>query len=87
MSLLDFPLLDPVAGASSRNVTLRIDRSAERAIRKGHPWLFAEGIRDQSHQGDSGDFAVVFDRRSSFLALGLYDPDSPIRVRSAGSGP
>ncbi len=70
---------DPLAAA--QNVTLRVDRSAERALRKGHPWLFAQGIRDQSHDGRAGDFAVIFDRRRNFLALGLYDPESPIRVR------
>lgn len=77
---------EPTAGGddpsgSGRNVTLRVDRSGERALRKGHPWLFADAIRDQSHSGRAGDFAVIFDRRRNFLALGLYDPESPIRVR------
>jgi 23S rRNA (cytosine1962-C5)-methyltransferase len=83
---IDFPRLEGVAPAGERNLTLRVDRSAERALRKGHPWLFAEGIRDQSHEGGSGDFAVIFDRRRNFLALGLYDPESPIRVRILHSG-
>lgn len=54
---------------------------AERALRRGHPWLFERAIRQQSHDGAPGDLAVVFDRRRSFLAVGLYDPHSPIRVR------
>ena len=81
MPPLEFPLLDRIPSAAQRNVTLRVDRSAERALRKGHPWLYAEGIREQSHTGQAGDFAVIFDRRRDFLALGIYDPESPIRVR------
>lgn len=48
---------------------------------RGHPWVFADGIRQQRHEGASGDLAVIFDRHNRFLAIGLYDPDSPIRIR------
>lgn len=34
-----------------------------------------------SDSGAPGDVAVVFDRANRFLAAGLYDPTSPIRVR------
>ena len=50
-------------------------------MRKEHPWLYAESIRSQSREGESGDLAVIFDRGRKLLALGLYDPDSPIRIR------
>ena len=86
MESFELPLLAGIPGPDPRNLTLRVDRSAERALRKGHPWLFADGIRQQSHEGSAGDFAVVFDRRRNFLAIGLYDPDSPIRVRVLHSG-
>jgi 23S rRNA (cytosine1962-C5)-methyltransferase len=81
-----FPSLEAIPPKSERNVTLRVDRSAERALRKRHPWLFADGIREQSHEGRTGDHAVVFDRGRSFLAIGLWDPSSPIRVRVLHSG-
>jgi 23S rRNA (cytosine1962-C5)-methyltransferase len=50
-------------------------------VRKEHPWLYAESIRAQGEGGESGDVAVIYDRKGELLALGLYDPDSPIRVR------
>ena len=50
-------------------------------MRKEHPWLYAESIRSQSRAGAPGDLAVIFDRNRKLLALGLFDPDSPIRVR------
>jgi 23S rRNA (cytosine1962-C5)-methyltransferase len=39
---------------------------------------------DAARAGDgarAGDIAVVFDAKNRFLAAGLYDPESPIRVR------
>jgi 23S rRNA (cytosine1962-C5)-methyltransferase len=64
-----------------RNVTVRLTRSGERWVRKQHPWLYASAIRAQSGEAASGDLAVIFDRDRKLLALGLYDPDSPIRIR------
>ncbi|RKY18121.1 MAG: hypothetical protein DRQ55_14180 [Planctomycetota bacterium] len=81
-----FPALAAIPLRSERNVTLRVDRTGERAVRKRHPWLFSEGVREQSHQGRVGDLAVLFDKARQFLAIGLYDPDSPLRVRILHSG-
>lgn len=50
-------------------------------IRGGHPWVFDGSIREQNRPGQPGELAVLFDRSDKFLALGLYDPLSPIRVR------
>jgi 23S rRNA (cytosine1962-C5)-methyltransferase len=66
---------------ADRRIAVRVTPEAERALRQGHPWLFAASIRQQSHAGAPGDLAVVFDRKGRFLAVGLYDPHVPIRVR------
>lgn len=60
---------------------LRVTASAESVLRSGHPWLFADSIREQNRDGEIGELAVVYDRRNQFLAVGLYDPSSPIRMR------
>ena len=60
---------------------LRVTATAESMIRGGHPWLYDASIREQNRPGQPGELAVIFDRRDKFLALGLYDPLSPIRVR------
>jgi len=62
-------------------IALRVTAAAEHALRKGHPWLFDQAITRQSGEGRSGDLAVIFDRKNRFLAVGLFDPDSRIRVR------
>jgi 23S rRNA (cytosine1962-C5)-methyltransferase len=73
--------LDQIPKPSERRIAMRVKPAAERALRKGHPWLFEEAIRYQSHSGRPGDLAVIFDRKNRFLAIGLYDPDNPIHVR------
>ncbi|NOT04834.1 MAG: methyltransferase [Anaerolineales bacterium] len=66
---------------SAKRIALRISAPAERALRQGHPWVFDQSITEQSHEGAPGDLAVIFDDKRRFLAIGLYDPTSPIRVR------
>jgi 23S rRNA (cytosine1962-C5)-methyltransferase len=68
-------------GPNAKRIALRISPAAERALHQGHPWVFDQSIIDQSHAGSPGDLAVIFDDRRRFLAVGLYDPTSPIRVR------
>ena len=73
--------LNQLPHISDKRIAIHVTPAAERALRSGHPWLFYQGIRKQSHAGQSGDLAVVFDAERRFLAIGLYDPDSPIRVK------
>jgi 23S rRNA (cytosine1962-C5)-methyltransferase len=60
---------------------LRVTAAAEAQLRAGHPWIYGDSVREQNRAGASGELAVIFDRKDRFLALGLFDPDSPIRVR------
>src|SRR5438093_8504965 len=70
----------------SSRLRLTISASAETMLRSGHPWLFSESIREQNREGELGELAVVYDRKDRFLAIGLYDPNSPIRVRVLHTG-
>ena len=65
---------------------LRVTATAETIIRSGHPWLFADSIRAENRPGQLGELAVIFDRNDKFLAIGLFDPESPIRVRVLHTG-
>lgn len=71
---------------SVQRIALRITPAAERAVRQGHPWVYDQAITEQSHSGSAGDLAVIFDSKRRFVAVGLYDPASPIRVRILQSG-
>src|SRR5215471_11370532 len=76
----------PMATAPKPRLRLRVTAAAESHLRAGHPWLFADSIREANRAGELGDLAVIFDRNDKFLALGLFDPASPIRVRVLHSG-
>jgi len=65
---------------------LRITAAAEAAVRFGHPWVFSDSVLAANRPGVSGERAVIYDRKDKFLAIGLYDPDSPIRVRILHTG-
>ena len=43
--------------------------------------MFDGSIATASHDGEPGDLAVIFDDDRKFAAIGLWDPDSPIRVK------
>lgn len=60
---------------------LRVSQSAESAVRSGHPWIFGDSVRECSRSGKTGEIAVVYDRKDRFLAVGLFDAESPIRLR------
>lgn len=75
------PGLEQIPSPAEKNVALHVSPAADRAIREGHPWLYADAVRRQSHVGAPGDLAIIFDKRRRFLAVGLNDPTSPIRVR------
>ena len=62
-------------------LAVRVTRDAERQLRAGHPWVYDRSIVSTSHEGQPGDLAVVFDRKRKFVAVGLWDPASPIRIK------
>ncbi|HEX7568955.1 MAG TPA: class I SAM-dependent methyltransferase [Verrucomicrobiae bacterium] len=72
--------------SAGTRLRLRLTATAETIVRSGHPWLFADSIREQNRAGQTGELAVIYDRKDKFLAVGLFDPDSPIRVRILHAG-
>ncbi len=66
---------------SKRNLAIRVSNQAEGKIRQKHPWIFDNSITSFSHLGNPGDLAIIFNKKNKFLALGLWDPLSPIRIR------
>ena len=72
--------------AQPTRLRLRITAAAESIVRSGHPWLFADSIHELNRPGQLGELAVIYDRKDKFLAVGLFDPDSPIRVRILHTG-
>jgi len=78
--------LESLPSAASRPLAIRLSPPGERAVRGGHPWVFAGSIESVSRPGEAGDTAVIFDRKGRFLAVGLFDPEGPIRIRILQQG-
>lgn len=62
-------------------IKARLFPRAESVVRGGHPWVFDESIKSLSHDGEAGDMVAIYNRNDRLLALGFYDPGSPIRIR------
>lgn len=74
--MIDLPKITP------KRLAVKVKPAAERSIRAGHPWVFDGSILKEPDDGRAGDLAIVFDRnKNKFLAAGLYDPHSPIRIK------
>lgn len=69
------------ASQAPPRLRLRVSPVAEQHIRAGHPWVYSDSIRETNRPGAVGELAVIFDRNDNFLAIGFFDPESPIRVR------
>ena len=62
-------------------VRIKISKTLEQKIRLGYPWIFDYQVQNENIRGKTGDLAVVYDSKNRFLAIGLYDPESNIRLR------
>ncbi|WP_245901149.1 class I SAM-dependent methyltransferase [Deinococcus yavapaiensis] len=75
----------PSSGAAPR-LRLRVKRGAEAHVRQGHPWVYANSVQQQNRAGHLGELGIVYDAHDRFLAIGLYDPTSPICLRVLHAG-
>ena len=63
-------------------IAIKLKPAAERKVKMGHPWVFEESITKQSKEAKTGDLCIIFDSaKNQFLAMGLFDEDSPIKIK------
>lgn len=66
----------------TQRIAVKLTPKAEVLIKKGHPWVFDKSIVKQNEKGNAGDLVILFDqKKNKFLACGLLDPTSPIRIK------
>jgi 23S rRNA (cytosine1962-C5)-methyltransferase len=53
----------------------------ERPVLNGHPWIFSGAVETIEGDDQVADVADVFDSRKQWIARGLYNPKSQIRIR------
>lgn len=65
----------------TENISVQLTAPVVRIVKKGHPWIFDQGILKQNKTGQPGDLAILYDQKRTFVGIGLLDPDSPIKIR------
>jgi 23S rRNA (cytosine1962-C5)-methyltransferase len=62
-------------------VKLQVSKTLQTKILKGYPWVFDYQIKSPPPEGKPGDLGIIYNSKNKFLAIGLYDPFSAIRLR------
>jgi 23S rRNA (cytosine1962-C5)-methyltransferase len=62
------------------SVHLTLSRDLTRTLRRGHPWVFADALRERP-PAPAGSLALLNDPRGRPLALGIYDPHPTLSFR------
>lgn len=68
-------------------LAVKLTVTGERSVRSGHPWIFSDSIEKINIEGIAGDIAIIFSHtKNKVIGVGLYDPDSPIRIKMLHHG-
>ena len=77
----------PLPKIQPNTIAVKLSAAGERSVRKGHPWVFLDSIIKINKEGQSGDLAIVFSHnKNQVIGVGLFDPNSPIRIKMLASG-
>jgi len=79
-------LLKDLPQPSVHRIAVQVTKAGLRAVRQGSPWLYDQAVISHKPHGECGDLAVVFDDERRFAGIGLWDPNSPIRIKMLHSG-
>ena len=58
-----------------------VTEKGEKALRNGHPWVYAEEITGIEGEYENGGLVDVFSRKNRFLGTGYINDNSKIRIR------
>ncbi len=65
-----------------KRLAVKLNAKGEKFVVKGHPWVFSDNITKINEDAQSGDLAIVFGKnKNKVVGLGLYDGNSPIRIK------
>ena len=65
-----------------KRLAVKLNAKGEQFVVKGHPWVFSNSIVKINDDAKTGDLAIIFSKnKNKVVGLGLYDADSPIRIK------
>ena len=66
-----------------RSIRLNLTNEVSERLKSGHPWVYQKGIIGyEKRELSAGQQVDLYDPSGKFVARGLYDPESPIAVRT-----
>ena len=72
---------------SNQTLAIKLNKAGERSVLNNHPWIFSESIQKINKEGSTGDIAIIFSHnKNQVIGVGLYDLDSPIRIKMIHHG-
>lgn len=70
-----------------KRLAVKLNSKGEKFVINEHPWVFSNNIIKISNDAKTGDLAVIFSKnKNRVIGLGLYDANSPIRIKMLHSG-
>ncbi|MFK7833798.1 MAG: class I SAM-dependent rRNA methyltransferase [Winogradskyella sp.] len=65
-----------------KRLAIKLNAKGEQFVVKGHPWVFSNSIVKINDDAKTGDLAIIFSKnKNKVVGLGLYDAESPIRIK------
>jgi 23S rRNA (cytosine1962-C5)-methyltransferase len=65
-----------------QSIAVKLTSRGEQFVVRGHPWVFSNSIVKVSNNPQTGDIAIIFSKnKNRLIAIGLYDSNSPIRIK------
>lgn len=70
-----------------KRLAIKLNAKGEQFVLKSHPWVFSNSITKINEDAKTGDLAIIFSKnKNRVIGLGLYDVNSPIRIKMLHSG-
>ncbi len=70
-----------------KRLAIKLNAKGEQFVLRGHPWVFSNSITKVNSDANTGDLAIIFSKnKNKVIGLGLYDKNSPIRIKMLHSG-
>ncbi|WP_456437562.1 class I SAM-dependent rRNA methyltransferase [Psychroserpens sp.] len=65
-----------------KRLAVKLTAKGENYVQDGHPWVFSDSIVKINDSAQTGDLAIIFGKRANkMIGIGLYDANSPIRIK------
>lgn len=77
----------PLIESSSSPVVLRLNRDLVRTIKRGHPWVYADALRELPTAPPGRPAVLLDNKKGQPVARGFYDPGCPVALRICETDP